>query len=89
MVTDLLKGFVKEAWVQQCDFSTLEKVSGSYVKDDLRGCEDDLIWRIRWGNEWLYVYLLLEFQSSVDHFMAVRISGYLALLYQAFIQLKI
>ena len=86
MVTDLLKGFVKEDWVEQCDFATLEKVSGSYVADDLRDRQDDLIWKIRWGDEWLYVYLLLEFQSSVDHFMAVRISGYLALLYQDIIR---
>lgn len=86
MVTDLLKGFVKEAWVEQCDFTTLEKVSGSYVSDDLRDREDDLIWRIRWGDDWLYVYLLLEFQSTVDHFMAVRIFGYLALLYQDLIR---
>jgi len=86
MVEDLLKGFVKEAWVEQCDFSTLEKVSGSYVSDDLRDREDDLIWRIRWGKEWLYVYLLLEFQSTVDHFMAVRMMGYLALLYQDLIR---
>lgn len=86
MVADLLKGFVKEAWVEQCDFATLEKVSGSYITDDLRDREDDLIWRVRWGDEWLYVYLLLEFQSTVDHFMAVRILGYLALLYQDIIR---
>ena len=30
--------------------------------------------------------VLLEFQSSVDHFMAVRIAGYLALLYQDIIR---
>ena len=82
MVIDLLKGFVKEPWVDQCDFSTLEKVNGSYVLNDLRDREDDIIWRIRYGDEWLYVYLLMEFQSTVDHFMAVRIAGYLALLYQ-------
>ena len=80
MVADLLKGFVKEPWVGQCDFTSLEKVSGSYVADDLRDREDDIIWKIRWGDEWLYVYLLLEFQSSVEHFMAVRIAGYIALL---------
>ena len=86
MVIDLLQGFVKEPWIAQCDFSTLEKVSGSYVSDDLRDREDDLIWRIRWGDDWLYVYLLLEFQSTIDHFMAVRILGYLALLYQDLIR---
>lgn len=86
MVRDLLLGFVKEDWVAQCDFSTLEKVSGSYVSDDIRDREDDAIWRIRWGKDWLYVYLLLEFQSTDDHFMAVRILGYLALLYQDLIR---
>jgi predicted transposase YdaD len=73
MVADLLRGFVHEDWVSQFDFGTLEKVSGSFVADDLREREDDLIWRARWGDEWLYVYLLLEFQSTVDPFMAVRI----------------
>jgi len=86
MMVDLLKGFVNEAWVNQCDFTSLEKVSGSYVSDDLRDREDDLIWRVRWGDEWIYVYLLLEFQSTVDHFMAVRILGYLGLLYQDIIR---
>lgn len=86
MVIDLLQGFVKEPWIAQCDFSTLEKVSGSYISDDLRDREDDLIWRMRWGDDWLYVYLLLEFQSTIDHFMAVRILGYLALLYQDLIR---
>jgi predicted transposase/invertase (TIGR01784 family) len=86
MVADLLKGFVKQEWVAQCDFTTLEKVSGSYVTDDLRDREDDVIWRIQCGEEWLYVYLLLEFQSRVDHFMAVRMLGYLGLLYQDIIR---
>lgn len=82
MVADLIRGFVREDWVQQLDFTSLEKVSGSYVADDLREREDDVIWRVRWGQEWLYVYLLLEFQSTVDRYMAVRILTYLGLLYQ-------
>lgn len=86
MVQDLLTGFVKEAWVAELDFTTLEKVSGSYVADELREREDDIIWRVRWGEDWLYIYLLLEFQSSIDRFMAVRIMSYLGLLYQDLIR---
>ncbi|MBF0148230.1 MAG: Rpn family recombination-promoting nuclease/putative transposase, partial [Magnetococcales bacterium] len=82
MVRDLLQGFVKEEWVEQLDFSSLEKVSGSYVADDLRDREDDVIWRVRWGKEWLFVYLLLEFQSAVDWIMSVRTDAYVMLLYQ-------
>lgn len=41
-----------------------------------------MIWRLRWGERWVYVYLLLEFQSSVDRLMAVRLLTYVGLLYQ-------
>lgn len=86
MVEDLIKGFVKEDWVKELDFSTLEKISGSYVTDDLRDREDDIVWRVRWSNSWLYVYLLIEFQSRPDPYMAVRIMTYLGLLYQELIR---
>ncbi|HIK73581.1 MAG TPA: transposase, partial [Alcanivorax sp.] len=55
---------------------------GSYVSDDLRSRHNDAIWRVRWGQEWIYIYLLLEFQSTVDRFMPVRILTYTGLLYQ-------
>ena len=40
IIADLLHGFVHEDWVKELDFSTLEKVSGSYISDDLRARED-------------------------------------------------
>ena len=86
MVADLLRGFVHEEWVAQLDFATLEKMNGSYVSDDLQQRQEDVVWRVRWGKEWLYVYILIEFQSSVDPFMAVRIMIYLGLLYQDLIR---
>ena len=88
MVVDLLQGFVHEAWVKDLDFSTLEKVSGTYVSDDLRSREDDVIWRVRYRQRWIYVYLLIEFQSEVDTFMAVRLMSYMGLLYQDLIKTK-
>lgn len=86
MVRDLLAGFVKEPWVAELDFASLEKVSGSYVADDLRDREDDIIWRVRFRDNWLYLYILLEFQSTVDKYMAVRLLTYLGLLYQDLIK---
>lgn len=82
MVTDLLRGYVREAWVGQMDFATLERVPDSFISDDLREREDDIIWRVRWGDRWLYLYLLIEFQSTVDRHMAVRLLAYIGLLYQ-------
>jgi hypothetical protein len=38
---------------------------------------------VRWGGEeWVYVYILLEFQSTVDPSMALRMLVYVGLLYQ-------
>lgn len=84
MIADLLRGYVRQPWVEQLDFSSLERADGHYVTADLREREDDLIWRIKWedGERWLYIYLLLEFQSTPDAFMALRVMTYLGLLYQ-------
>jgi predicted transposase/invertase (TIGR01784 family) len=87
MVADLLRGFVREEWVHDLDFSTLERVSGSYVTPELRSRESDVVWRVRWERDrWLYVYLLIEFQSTVDPFMALRVMVYVGLLYQDLVQ---
>ena len=88
MVEDLLRGFVREKWVDALDFTTLERKNGSYVSDDLREREDDIIWRVKWqgADEWMYVYLLIEFQSEHEKHMSVRILSYLSLLYQDLIK---
>ena len=87
-VADLLLEFVHEEWVKQLDFSSLERVSGSYVIDALRDREIDVIWRVRRGSEWAYIYLLLEIQSTVDRYIAVRMATYVGLLYQDLINAK-
>jgi predicted transposase YdaD len=57
------------------------KGSSSYISEDLRERSDDVVWRVRWGQEWIYLYLLIEFQSTVEPYMAVRIHTYIGLLF--------
>ena len=66
MVEDLLRGFVREAWVEKLDFGSLQKVNQSYVSDDLRHRADDMVWRLQWqdGGGPVYLYLLFEFPGS-------------------------
>ena len=63
MVRDLIQGFIPDPWLHSLDYDTLEKVSGSYVTDDLRHRADDVVWRVKVGGDWVYLYLLIEFQS--------------------------
>ncbi|HEX6900016.1 MAG TPA: Rpn family recombination-promoting nuclease/putative transposase [Thermoanaerobaculia bacterium] len=90
MIEDLIRGFIHEDWVSRLDFKTLERVSGSFVSEDLKDRHNDLIWRVRWegdGEEgWFYVYLLLEFQAAPDPFMPVRMLVYVGLLLQLLIR---
>ncbi|CUB07956.1 Putative transposase, YhgA-like/Domain of unknown function (DUF4351) [Tepidiphilus thermophilus] len=86
VVQHLIEGFLPAEGLGRLDFSTLEKVPASYVSDDLRERADDVIWRVKTGEDWLYLYLLIEFQSSVDPWMAVRLLTYVGLLYQDLIK---
>ena len=92
-VQDLLREFVAERleggreWVARLDFSTLEPLPTERIDPTLRGRANDLVWRVRFrdaagGPEWLHVLLMLEFQSSVDWFMALRVQGYAVRLYE-------
>ena len=86
VVRDLVLGFIPDAWLHSLDYDTLEKVPGSYVADDLRQRADDVIWRVRTDGQWVYLYLLIEFQSTVDQWMPVRVMTYVGLLYQDLIR---
>ena len=87
MVRDLLRGFAAKGWSDKLDFETLEKLPADYVSDDLRQRRGDSVWRVRFrGESWLYLLVMLEFQSTVDPFMAVRVLAYTGLLYQDLIR---
>ncbi len=86
LVRDLILGFVPDEWLHSLDYRTLEIVPGSYVTEDLSKRSDDIVWRVKVGGEWVYLYLLIEFQSGVDKYMALRMMVYVGLLYQALIK---
>ena len=71
------------------DFSSLQRVNASYVHAAERQRTSDVVWRLRLqgSGDWVYLYLLLEFQSTVDRYMALRMSVYTGLLYQDFREL--
>ena len=81
MVEDLLRGFVAGPWIGEIDFSTLQKLSAEYVSDELVKRHGDAVWQVRLRERWLYLLVLLEFQSRDEPRMALRILTYTSLLY--------
>lgn len=94
MVEDLLRDFIGEDWVRNLDFSSLQKVPTENVSEKaLQKRESDIVWCLLWKEgqrkRWIYVYLLLEFQSTVDPLMALRVMTYIGLLYQDLVRQRL
>ena len=86
MVKDLLLNFFAQDWVYELDFTTLQRLNTAYVTENLRERESDVIWKVQWQDQWLYLLILVEFQSTIDPFMIVRMLSYVSLLYQDLIK---
>jgi len=82
LVADLLTGFIDDPWVADLDLSSLRRINAKLHADTLERRDGDMIWRIRFksGGE-AFIYLVLEFQSAPDRWMALRITTYVVLLY--------
>jgi putative YhgA-like transposase len=89
MVEDLLREFVAEPWVERLDFSTAERLNASYVSPRYSHREGDMVWKIETVDGTpVYLYILLEFQSSSDPYMPLRGMTYKCLFYQDLIAHK-
>ena len=83
MVEDLLRSLFTDASLD-ADYRTLEKLSTEYVGDALQQRRGDTAWRLRTrraSGGWLHVLVMLEFQSTTDAAMALRVLEYTTLLY--------
>ena len=59
------------------DFTTLERMPASFVTEHLGQRHTDMLWRVgTTGGGWVYILILLEFQSTVDRRMALRMTDY-------------
>ena len=81
----LLTCFVEEDFIQELDFSTLERLDKSFITEEFKEKESDLIYKINFKEKPIYIFLLLEFQSTVDPYMALRFLRYICEFYQSFI----
>jgi predicted transposase/invertase (TIGR01784 family) len=82
MVEDLLIHFVSKDLAEVVDFSTLRELNGSYITDEYKKREADIIYELKYKEGSLYFYILLEFQSSVDPYISLRMLTYILLFYQ-------
>ncbi len=82
MVRGLLTGFLPSEWVSDLDLSAMTRQSEGQVTDDARERHPDRVWEVSLGGGPGSILVTIEFQSTVDRTMAVRVLVYTAMLYQ-------
>ncbi|MFN8670506.1 MAG: Rpn family recombination-promoting nuclease/putative transposase [Candidatus Sericytochromatia bacterium] len=86
---ELLETFVKVDWVKNIDYDSIEKIDKSFISEEYLEKESDIIYKTKLkDNKEIYIYILLEFQSSVDKFMPIRCLNYITNLYLEMIKAK-
>ena len=85
-VEELVRSFVGEGLADELDVDTLKALPTDRISGGLVQRQVDLLWKVRFRDSWLYLLILLEFQSESDYFMALRILTYICLTYEELIR---
>jgi hypothetical protein len=88
LVRELLEVFAPPGLSELLDYGTLRPETGNFITPAMKKREDDVVWSIELKGQRIYLYLLLEFQASIDKGMPVRMMQYVAALYDHLVRSK-
>jgi hypothetical protein len=89
MVRELLREFLAGSWLDDLDLEAMTRENATFNAATGDRRDGDMVWRIprRNGGD-TYLMLLLEFQSTSDRWMALRVLVYAGLLWQHLVNEK-
>ncbi len=73
----LLRSFVRQSWVNNIDEDNVENINKSFILNDFKGKEADLLYKIKIDGQEIFFYILMELQSTVDFQMPYRLLQYM------------
>ncbi len=92
-VQQLIEGFAPTELAELMDFATLKNHSGNYITPLFKEKLEDVVWSVQvtWQGQTqqVFLYILLEFQSSVDQTMPIRLLHYVACFYDHLLKTKV
>ena len=74
---DLFKSLVSQEWTEYLVPENLTLINKSYITADYEELESDIVYKANLNNREVYFYILLEFQSTVDYRMPLRLLFYM------------
>ena len=81
----LLETFVNQEWVHSLDCDNCETLDKSFISEHYKETESDLIYKVQFHDREVYIYIPIEFQSTVEPFMALRVLNYITNFYMDFL----
>lgn len=81
LVRELLEVFAPPGVAELLNYATLRPETGNFITPAMKKREQDVVWSVELHGQRIYLYLLLEFQSSIDRGMPVRMMQYVSALY--------
>ncbi|HMA63837.1 MAG TPA: Rpn family recombination-promoting nuclease/putative transposase, partial [Chitinispirillaceae bacterium] len=82
IVEELLKSFVNRPFVKDLDFTKIKKLNTKFVSERGNQRKADIVFEVKYKGCSAFIYLFLEFQSTIDWFMALRMARYQCEFYQ-------
>ena len=82
----LVETFVAENWVKDLDFEHCERLDKSFLSGHYKKTKSDIIYKLKLKEKDVYILILIEFQSTVDRFMALRILNYITNFYMDYVE---
>ncbi|MFD2114282.1 Rpn family recombination-promoting nuclease/putative transposase [Paenibacillus yanchengensis] len=76
LFVELLRSFVKRGWIEDIAEENVEEIPHTFVLQDFKRQEADLVYRVKLHGQEVIFYLLLELQSTVDYRMPYRLLLY-------------
>ncbi len=73
----LLKSFVGQDWVNKIDEESVERIDKSFILQDFKGKESDLVYKVKINGREVFFYILMELQSTVDYQIPYRLLQYM------------
>jgi predicted transposase/invertase (TIGR01784 family) len=81
-----LTQFIDESFTRKIRLEDIEQVDRSFVSDEFLKRESDIIYKVKLEGREVYIYVLLEFQSTVDKSIPVWMLLYILQLYDQLIR---
>ncbi|NLL14151.1 MAG: hypothetical protein GX267_12165 [Fibrobacter sp.] len=76
VIKDLLMSFVHEDFVKDLEFDSLKRLNPDFFPASGKSRHADVIYEVTSHGQTSYIYLFIEFQSTVDRFMSLRMARY-------------